>query len=98
MYELFHYICIICIKAIHTCNKDPFHLLVYSGGWFFYWEHLTAGCYGIPYPALNGVGRLGKSKHATTCAISKFGNELKQTLHNMVNIGDDFYQGDEVNG
>jgi len=35
-YVLFSYICTECIKAIHSTCKIPFHLLVNSGGWFFY--------------------------------------------------------------
>ena len=35
-YVLFSYICNICIRAIHNSCKIPFHLLVNSGGWFFY--------------------------------------------------------------
>ena len=35
-YVLFSYICNECIKAVHSNSKIPFHLLVYSGGWFFY--------------------------------------------------------------
>lgn len=37
-YVLFSYICSECTKAVHSNSKIPFHSLVYSGGWFFYFE------------------------------------------------------------
>ncbi len=57
-----------------------FHLQLYlhkSSVAFFYVQHLTARCESIPYPALNGAGRLGESRYAKFIT-PKFGNKLKQ--------------------
>jgi len=52
-------------------------LLSKSSVAFFYVQHLTARCESIPYPVLNGAGRLGESRYAKFITPI-FGNKLKQ--------------------
>ena len=95
-YVLFSYICSECIKAIHRFSRISLHLLVYTGGWFFYGQELTARCFGTPYPALNGAGRLDESRYAKT-VTSRFGNRLNENSSMiMAVLVMTLPQGDEV--
>jgi len=56
---------------------DPRFILLYKSSVAFYWQHLTARCASIPYPALNGAGRQGESRYAKSITPI-FSNKFKQ--------------------
>jgi len=67
------------LSSSHGANHriNTFDGLSLKSSVAFYWQHLTARCYGIPYPGLNGAGRQGESRYAKSITPI-FSNKFKQ--------------------